>query len=46
MAKTPKPKSVRREKKGHNLYTLQHYQPEKLIRLVEKVLREEYYLVR
>jgi len=46
MAKTPKSKTVRREKRGHNLYTLQSYQPEKLIRLVEKVLCEEYYLVR
>jgi len=46
MAKTPKRKTVRREKKGHNLYTLQSYQTEKFIRLVEKVLREEYYLVR
>ena len=46
MPKTPKRKPVQREKKGHNLYALQSYQPEKFIRLVEKVLRQEYYLVR
>jgi hypothetical protein len=42
-AKTePAPK----KKTGFNLYRLQSIQPEKFIQLVEKVLREEYYLVR
>lgn len=36
----------RPEKTGHHIYSLQGLQTEKFIKLIDKVLRQEYYLVK
>lgn len=46
MSKREKGEERRKEKTGYHVYALQQVQTEKFAKLVEKVLREEYYLVR
>lgn len=40
------PDERRPEKTGHHIYSLQGLQTEKFIKLIDKVLRQEYYLVK
>ncbi|GAB4320054.1 MAG: hypothetical protein Kow0074_10080 [Candidatus Zixiibacteriota bacterium] len=46
MRDTGKPTERRRRKTEYHVYSLQSLQSEKFIKLLEKVLRQEYYLFR
>ncbi|MEW5874163.1 MAG: hypothetical protein AB1752_03145 [Candidatus Zixiibacteriota bacterium] len=46
MAERKETEEPRKEKTGYHVYALQQVQTEKFIRLIDKVLRQEYYLVR
>ncbi len=46
MRDTRKPTEQRREKTEYHIYSLQSLQSEKFLKLLEKVLRKEFYLVK